>query len=92
MLQGKVTIFASGNRADITRVEKAQARTFAEYVRARMTKHSDHASAPHANARAIQLSDRDDRIAALERLAKLKEQGILTDEELKVEKKRILDH
>lgn len=86
LVMGKITIFASGNRADISQIEKSYVRNFAEYVRAKISNSSEfsHQSQEHS-----QHAD-DEIIAQLERLAKLKEKGILTDEELAVQKSRIL--
>lgn len=82
MLQGKLTIFASGNRAEITNCEKGLVRGFSEYVRARI-------SSPQ-ESKAPATGSSDDVISKLERLAKLKEQGILTDEEFLQQKAKIL--
>ena len=46
LLMGEITIFASGNKADISNIEKKQTRTFAEYTRARITASKEHASMP----------------------------------------------
>ena len=43
MFFGKVTIFASGNKADINQIDKKQAKDFGDYVRARITGQSEHA-------------------------------------------------
>jgi len=84
MLQGKLTIFASGNRAEITNCEKSLVRGFAEYVRARI-------SAPQESKSITPSSQEcDDVISKLERLAKLKEKGILTDDEFLQQKAKIL--
>lgn len=84
ILQGTLTIFASGNKAEITHAEKALVRTFAEHVRARI-------SAPvESKAIAEPASGDDDIISKLERLAKLKEKGILSEDEFAQQKARIL--
>lgn len=44
MLLGKITIFASGNKAVIDQVDKQQARNIYEYVRARITSTKEHVS------------------------------------------------
>ena len=84
LLFGKIKIFASGNKADIEQVDKKQARDFAEYVRARISGAKEHASIPK-NKPAY-----DDVITQLERLAKLKAQGVISDEELLSQKKKLL--
>jgi len=83
ILFGKITIFASGNRAEITRIFKAQVQSFCDYVRARTTGVSEHASNKDSN-------NHSDKISLLEKLAKLKENGTLTDKEFKQEKEKIL--
>lgn len=91
ILMGKITIFASGNRADIGNIEKAYVRNFAEYVRAKISdsNKSSEPSQPTQPMTNTRASD-DEIIAQLERLAVLKEKGILTDEELATQKARIL--
>ena len=81
MLLGKLKIYTSGNKADITNVEKKQVRDFAEYVRARITGTHDHASVSEA---------KDNRMEKLRELAKLKEDGILTEEEFAEQKRKLL--
>ena len=84
---GEIKIFASGNKADITQISKKQARDFAEYVRARISSVKEHASAPEAPEQTFS----GDVIAQLERLAELKEHGILSEEEFLTQKKKILE-
>ncbi len=80
ILEGKITIFAAGDKAEIDQVFKEKARDFAKSVRARITANLGKPA-----------SNRDiDTISALERLAKLKESGMLTDEELQAEKAKII--
>lgn len=98
MLLGEIIIHASGNNSKIDQLEKAGTRSFAEYVRARITKVSENATIPTDNrpSEANTLSskegsiDFEQKIQLLERLAKLKEQGILSDEEMLKEKAKIL--
>ena len=86
LVYGEIKIFASGNKADIEHVNKKHAKNFAEYVRARISGVKEHASAPEDPAQASS----DDVITQLERLAKLKEQGILSEDEFLVQKENIL--
>lgn len=83
MLLGDVTIFTSGNKAKIENIDKKQARDFGDYVRARITGTKGHASFQNNDVQA-------DVVSQLERLAKLKEQGILTENEFTEQKRRIL--
>jgi hypothetical protein len=90
MMMGTLTIFASGNRADIKNVPKDQVRAFGDYVRARTSGAMEHASAPPAAVPATPTPGGDDVVSQLERLAKLREQGILSDEEFTAQKEKIL--
>lgn len=88
ILSGEIIIFTSGNKAKIEQIEKKQCRDFCDYVRARISSIKEHASLPKEQIAATVSSD--DFISKLERLAKLKEQGILTDEEFLTQKNKIL--
>lgn len=83
---GKLIIFASGNKAVIENVEKTQVKVFAEFIRARISIVKEHASytVPQQN------NANDDLIAQLEKLAELKDRGILTEEEFTAKKKQLL--
>lgn len=87
LLFGEITIYTSGNRAEIEQIQKDHVRSFCEYVRARITSITEHKS---SKPETIYKSSHDDIIEKLERLATLKEQGILTEEEFVEQKKRIL--
>jgi len=83
MLWGSITIYTSGNKAEIKQVPKDQVRPFAEYLRARVSAPSTTTPAPTPSA--------PDRVSQLERLASLKQQGILNDEEFEEEKRKVLE-
>lgn len=96
MLFGKISIFTSGNRADINQVDKKQARIFADFVRSKIS----HISSQHINSlEPLQCSNStnekkdsmDFTIEKLERLAALKERGVLTDNEFLTQKEKILN-
>jgi rubredoxin len=88
LLRGEITIFASGNRAHITAVQKELVKDFSEHVRRRIVdKKSSSQTTPMASAAP---GTSQDFITQLERLAKLKESGILTEEEFNEQKKKIL--
>jgi hypothetical protein len=87
MLMGEITIFASGNKADITHIDKVSARNFAEHVRARITSVSASAASQRSTSPS---ASEDEVISKLERLGALKSQGILTEEEFQEQKARIL--
>lgn len=82
LLQGKLTIMGSGNDAVIDRVPKDQAQRLGDHVRRRLNK----AAQPPAADR----SGGGDVVSQLERLAKLRQQGLLTDQEFAAQKRRLL--
>jgi hypothetical protein len=86
LLLGKITIFTSGNEAVIEKIMKPRAREFCEYVRASITNTPKRAAAPQAQANSGM-----EVVSQLERLAKLKEQGILTEQEFAEQKRKILN-
>lgn len=83
LLLGEIKIHTSGNIAKIDNVEKATARAFAEFVRNKL-------SQPKETIAPI-INNQPDVYDQLEKLAKLKEQGILTQEEFDVQKKKLLN-
>jgi hypothetical protein len=113
LLLGEITIFASGNRAEISQVEKSMVRQFGDYVRARLDRPAPappavpapagaSAQAPNPSASVsapppmpppptpMPGAADDIIISKLERLAALKQQGILTEQEFLEQKARIL--
>lgn len=88
IILGKMTVFTSGNRADIKNLAKNETRPFAEYVRARVTSKTEPASL--SSNKSSDVSPSEDRVKQLERLAYLKHKGMLTQEEFNQEKKRLL--
>ena len=88
---GKITIFASGNKSELKAATKDLVRIFAETVRAKIEnkgKPSQSTSTPTTPHQELSM---EDKIAQLERLQKLKEAGILTDDELAIQKAKILE-
>lgn len=111
LLLGEITIFSSGNRAEIGQVEKSMVRQFGEYVRAKIGNPTPRTAAPpplpsaatgapaagaggpqqtHAPHSTPPSGADDAIISKLERLAALKAQGILTEQEFLEQKARIL--
>ena len=91
MIFGKITIFASGNRAEIDNIEKKRTRTFAEYARSKISASSS-TDQPQSTAQASVVVDSADiMIEKLEKLAALKDRGILTEDEFLVQKEKILN-
>ena len=88
---GPITIFASGNKAEIKNVPKDACKDFGDYVRARTSGVVEHASlAARAEAPATGTASQDDVVGQLERLGKLREQGILTEDEFQAQKQKLL--
>ncbi len=83
LLLGEIKIHTSGNIAKIENVEKVSARSFAEFVR-------DKLSQPKENTMTTLIST-PNVLDQLEKLAKLKENGILSDEEFNEQKKKLLE-
>lgn len=88
MFLGKLTIFASGNKAELKDATKDLVRLFAETVRARIENKG--ASKQPEPKNEVQPLSMEDKIQQLERLQKLKEAGILSESELAEQKAKIL--
>lgn len=89
ILMGKITIFTSGNKAVIDNVIKNRTRAFGDWVRARISspvqnKIETQTEVSSTNISTVDIADQ------LERLAKLKQQGFLTDEEFAHQKRKFL--
>jgi len=82
LLLGKVKIYTSGNIATIENVEKTSSRKFAEFVR-------DKLSQPKENN--VTVNSQPNVLDQLEKLAKLKENGIISEEEFNDQKKKLLE-
>ncbi|KIA97507.1 hypothetical protein OA88_21210 [Flavobacterium sp. JRM] len=79
LLLGAIKIHASGNIAKIENIEKSTARSFSEFVR-------DKISQPKETT-----TSEPNILDQLEKLAKLKENGILSEEEFNDQKKKFLE-
>ena len=86
ILMGKLTIFTSGNKAIIDNVVKTKVRVFGDSVRAKIStpKEVSNNIPQTINPQPIDIADQ------LERLAKLKTQGVLTEEEFLQQKNKLL--
>lgn len=92
LMWGEITIFASGNKAVITETWKKETQNFSEYVRARISSVKEHASHKEIlmqNDGSPVYGD-EDLLNKIKKLAELKEQGILTQEEFETKKKELL--
>jgi len=87
---GKLTIFTSGNKAIVDNVIKAKVRVFGDWVRARISAPKENAIQQPATTVHSTPQDNVNIADQLERLAKLKEQGILTEDEFESQKKKLL--
>lgn len=90
MLMGTITIFASGNKAEIKNVSKDAGKRMTDQVRQLI-------SAPHAAVNlqpvpvaAPTVDAGDDMVSQIERLGQLHQQGILDDEEFAAAKAKLL--
>lgn len=94
LILGEITIFTSGNKAIIKNIQKASAREFGEFVRNKISsspvKNVDNAT-ENSPSPDNYSSVNDEILKSLERLAVLKEKGILNNEEFAEQKLRILN-
>ncbi|MFW2072626.1 PH domain-containing protein [Acinetobacter gerneri] len=91
ILMGKITIFTSGNKAVLKDADKALTKVFAESVRAKINNINGNITTKvqPINTPQTELS-MDEKLNQLERLQKLRDSGILTDDELSIQKSKIL--
>lgn len=88
LIFGKITIYTSGNKAVVDNVIKAKLRVFGDSIRAKISaSKSPVGKDVHVSSVATDTLNVADQ---LERLAKLLQQGILTDEEFAAQKKKLL--
>lgn len=81
IMSGKITILASGNKAIIDNTNKTTGKEFSESVRLKISSNNI-----TKNNNVVQ----DDVYSKLEKIAKLKDQGILTQEEFEFQKAKLL--
>lgn len=82
---GTIVVLAAGNASHIEQVNKAKAEEFVRHVRARIAALAEQPRAPTPP----QVPSMD-TITQLERLSKLRDQGILSEDEFNQQKKKIL--
>lgn len=82
LMLGKVKIHTSNNAATIDNVKKGSAQKFAEFVRNKLSEPKTQTT--------TQSSTKPNVLEQLEKLGKLKEQGILTEGEFNEQKKKLL--
>lgn len=83
MLMGGIDIYASGNKAEIKNVAKDQVKPFAEYVRARITGASTHASVPVS-------PQADDPVKKLKQIKEMLDAGLINQTEYDSKKTELL--
>ena len=86
MLTGEITIFASGNRAEIKSTVKAHTKPFVDALRTHLDSQKPQAAQTPAPTPPASPSMMDE----LEKLAALRERGVLTDDEFAAAKRKIL--
>jgi hypothetical protein len=84
MLTGTVTVFASGNKAEIINTVKAHTRPFVDALRIQLDGSKPTAAAASTHPAAV------GSLAELEKLVSLKERGLLSDEEFTAAKRKLL--
>ncbi|MES9606828.1 PH domain-containing protein [Actinomadura sp. NPDC000929] len=102
-MSGKLTVFSSGNKAEIINVQKRGGKTIADTIRERLASGPSHPAAPppapvrrppappaEQPAVSPQTTQREDVFAALEKLGKLRDAGVVTAEEFEAKKAELL--
>jgi hypothetical protein len=91
MVLGTLTIFASGNKADIDQMNKKDGKQIADTVRARLTGSTP---APYPPAPAVQSAsptvNNPDVYEQLRKLGELRDLGVVTPEEFEQKKRELL--
>jgi Short C-terminal domain len=89
MMLGKITVFASGNKAEINNVSKADGKAITDAVRARLTEMP--APTPTQLSPATSAGEpKPDIYEQLAKLGELRKAGVLTDEEFEAKKVELL--
>lgn len=99
VLMGKLIVFASGNKAEITNVGKQGGKTIADTIRERLASGPAQPPAPQPVAPppppAVQgpppPGPQEDVFEALEKLGQLRDKGYITPEDFEAKKKDLLD-
>jgi hypothetical protein len=87
MMTGKIMVFVSGNKSEITNVAKAEGKAIVDSVRGHIGSASESPAAPSHQAPSAPLADPLDQLS---RLAELRDRGVLTEDEFAAKKAQIL--
>ncbi|WP_433011496.1 PH domain-containing protein [Kribbella sp. CA-294648] len=90
MLLGKIIVFASGNKAEILNVQKADGKAITDAVRARLSQDSPPEAAPEHPPTSPASDAQPDVYEQLAKLGDLRNAGVLTDEEFEKKKAELL--
>ena len=82
ILMGKIKIHTSGNIAEIDNIEKASTRNFSEFVRNKLSQPTKTTDTNNSQP---------DILTQIEKLGKLKDSGIITEDEFIEQKKKLLE-
>jgi hypothetical protein len=82
-VSSKIIVHGTGNKAEVDLVPREQGKEFSDFLRAKVHQAGEPSSAPSS-------SGGDDIIGKLERLAKLREQNLLSEAEFNEQKRRLL--
>lgn len=86
VITGSIIVFASGNKAEIKQVPKADGKDIVDLVRARLTDGTGAAAAPSTPAAV----DPDAVFHQLRRLGELRDAGVVTSDEFEAKKSELL--
>lgn len=81
LMFGEIKIHTSANIAKIEQVDKKIARNFAEFIRDKLSQPKE----------SVSIASQPDILGQIEKLAKLKESGILSEEEFVEQKRKLLE-
>lgn len=88
LLLGEITISTSGQNYTIKNVAKTSVIPFTNLVNE--TRNKSSSTSNNVSTKPVEAQSFDDKMSKIERLAEMKEDGILTDEEFQQQKQRIL--
>lgn len=90
MLLGKITVFASGNKAEIEQVNKTDGKRIVDILRARLSGPQSQPAPPPPPTPLLDTPGSTDPIDQIRKLAELRDAGILSNEEFEAKKAEIL--